>query len=199
MGGDQGLAAEACLRAAEQCLRLYAHAESAEVAARGLAHAAHLPREDRLRLEIALLGRLAVNPRCRGERGREVAAALSRAVPEAREAGLEPDAAVGLHARALIEYSEGRWGAAYETTVEAAVQRRATDPSAAAEHMGSMAKCFIYIEKDVDRAETMIAEAQALAGAQGEEIQQLLAASGMLRHFLGESGPALDRWQRIQG
>ncbi|HET6146205.1 MAG TPA: AAA family ATPase [Polyangia bacterium] len=195
LGGDHALAAEACLRAAGQCLRLYAHAESAEVASRGLVHASHLPREERLRLEIALLGRLAVNPHCRGLRGREVAAALSRAVLEAREAGLEPDAAVGLYARSLIEYSEGRLGAAYETTVEAAVQRRASDPSAAAEHMSSMAKCLIYIEKDVDRAETMIAEAQGLAGAHGQEIQSLLAASGMMRHFLGESGPALDRWR----
>lgn len=195
-GGDHAVAAEACLRAAERCLRLYAHVESAEIASRGLVHAEQLPRAARLPLEIALLGRLAVNPSRRGPRSRSVGAALSRAVHEAREAGLESEAAIGLYARSVIEFDEGRLLAAYETTVEASVQRRAADPTAAAQQMGAMAKCLIYVEKDVARAESMINEGEALAGARRDEIEPLLAASAMLRQYRGETEPARELWRR---
>lgn len=196
LGGDHAVASEACLRAAERCLRLYAHIESAEMASRGLAHAEQLPRAARLHWEIALLGRLAVNPARRGPRSRAIKAALSRAVHEAREAGLESEAAIGLYARSVIEYDEGKLGAAYETTVEAAVQRRAADPTAAAQQMGSMAKCLIYIEKDVARAESMIIEGEVLAGARRDEIEPLVAAAAMLRQYRGETEPARELWQR---
>src|SRR5690606_4241262 len=54
LGGQSELAANACLRAAERCLRLFANDEARAFARRGLRHASVLGDERRVPLEIQL-------------------------------------------------------------------------------------------------------------------------------------------------
>jgi DNA-binding SARP family transcriptional activator len=196
LAGDHDQAAAACLRATAHCLRLFAHAEAAEVVARGLQHAAQLPRERRLTLQLALFGQQVLNPLIRSRRGREVASALSRVIVEARDAGLEADAALGLYARSVIEYNEGQLADAYATTVEAAGSRRNVDPVAAAEHLGNLAKCLLSVEKDAWRAEELVSEALALAGNAADDALQVTWARGMLQDFRGDADGAIAALER---
>src|SRR5262249_22643577 len=84
LGGAAELAMRAAVLAGQRCLRLFANAEAAEVAERGLALAPRLPRAEGLPHEMelyyvrSLAGR--VTP--------EISAALARAIVDAREAGL---------------------------------------------------------------------------------------------------------------
>jgi DNA-binding SARP family transcriptional activator len=199
LGGDDEQAASACVRAAERCLALFAHAEGSEVVGRGLQHAARLSRPARLRLELALLGKQVMNPLARSRRGREIAAELSRAILEASDAGLDADVALGLYARSVIEYHEGHLAAAYQSTVQAAAGRRAVQPIAAAEHVGSLAHCLLILEKDIPRAEELLREAQAAAGAvedgEGDGLHVTFATS-LLRQFTGDTDGALASFAR---
>ncbi len=196
LGGDDELAASACLRSAEHCLRLFAHAEAAEVAARGFNHAQRLSLRKRLRLQISLLGAQARNPLLRGRRGREIHAALTRATAEAVAAGLDEQVRTGLYMRSLIEFDEGNFAAAYRSSLQGAQAARSSDPLTAANQFGALAKCLVIIEKDVPQAAAMIAEAQALAGAQSQEHYELTYAIGVLAHHCGQAARAIECLER---
>jgi hypothetical protein len=196
LGGDDELAASACLRSAEHCLRLFAHAEAAEVAARGLGHAQHLPLRRRLRLQMSLLRAQAMNPLLRGRRGREIHAALTRATAEAVAAGLDEQVRTGLYVRSIIEFDEGNFAAAYRTSLQGAQAARSSDPFTAAAQFGALAKCLVIIEKDVAQAAGMIAEAQSLAGAHGPEPYELTYAIGVLAHHCGQTARAIECLER---
>ena len=55
LGGDRDLAARSSLEAAERALRVFAGAEAGRLASAGLDHAATLPRDARIPLQLALL------------------------------------------------------------------------------------------------------------------------------------------------
>jgi DNA-binding SARP family transcriptional activator len=196
LGGDDELAAAACVRTAERCLRLFAHAEGAEVAARGFGHTLRLPAGSRLPLQISLLRLQAMNPLLRGRRAREIEAALTRATTEALAAGLNAEARTGLYMRSVIEFDEGNFAAAYRTTLQAALAVRGADPVTAAVQIGALAKCLVLIEKDLPQAAAMIDEARGLAGPSGDDQLELVYATGVLAHYRGETERAITSLER---
>jgi DNA-binding SARP family transcriptional activator len=196
LGGDDELAAAACVRTAERCLRLFAHAEGAEVAARGFGHTLRLPAGSRLPLQISLLRLQVMNPLLRGRRAREIEAALTRATTEALAAGLNAEARTGLYMRSVIEFDEGNFAAAYRTTLQAARAVRAADPVTAAAQYGALAKCLVLIEKDLPQAAAMIDQARELAGPSGEDQMELVYAMGVLDHYRGETERAIASLER---
>lgn len=196
LGGDDALAAAACLRTAERCLRLFAHAEAAEVAERGFGHTQRLPVTERLRLQMSLLRAQAMNPLLRGRRGREIEAALTRATTEAIAAGLDEQVRTGLYMRSVIEFDEGNFAAAYRTSLQGAEAARSSDPLTAALQFGALAKCLVLIEKDVPQAAAMIQEAHELAGARGADQLELMYATGVLEHYRGETELAVTCLER---
>jgi hypothetical protein len=196
LGGDDELAAAACVRTAERCLRLFAHAEGAEVAARGFGHTLRLPAASRLPLQISLLRLQAMNPLLRGRRGRDIEAALTRATTEALAAGLNAEARTGLYMRSVIEFDEGNFAAAYRTTLQATQAVRAADPVTAAVQFGALAKCLVLIEKDLPQAAAMIDQARELAGPSGEDQLELVYATGILDHYRGETERAIVTLER---
>jgi DNA-binding SARP family transcriptional activator len=196
LGGDDELAASACVRTAERCLRLFAHAEAAEVAARGFGHTLRLPAPRRLPLQISLLRLQAMNPLLRGRRGREIEGALTRATTEALAAGLNTEARTGLYMRSVIEFDEGNFAAAYRTTLQAAQAVRGADPLTAAVQIGALAKCLVLIEKDLPQAAAMIDQARELAGPSGDDQLELVYATGILAHYRGETERASTSLER---
>src|SRR4029077_58320 len=114
LGGDALLAARSAVTAAQRCLRVYAYAEAAELASRGLQHLHRIERMPRIRLQIALCAVLVESGRtARTTTSRE--AALSRAIVEAQEAGLHSEAAQGFRARALLFYTGEKFDAARDS------------------------------------------------------------------------------------
>jgi DNA-binding SARP family transcriptional activator len=196
LGGDDELAAAACVRTTERCLRLFAHAEAAEVATRGFGHTQRLPAATRLPLQISLLRLQAMNPLLRGRRGREIEAALTRATTEALAAGLNAEARTGLYMRSVIEFDEGNFAAAYRTTLQAARAVRAADPVTAAIQYGALAKCLVLIEKDLPQAAAMIDQAHELAGPSRDDQMELVYATGVLDHYRGETERAMVSLER---
>ncbi|HET9949688.1 MAG TPA: hypothetical protein VFQ22_12250, partial [Longimicrobiales bacterium] len=88
LGGDDEIAARACLAAARRALWTFAPDEAAELARRGITHSENLRPEVRLELRIELLG-LSVYPGMREHRFADLERELTRAIAEARACGVD--------------------------------------------------------------------------------------------------------------
>jgi DNA-binding SARP family transcriptional activator len=211
VGGDDLLAARASLAAGRRCLRLYAQAEAAELAARGLQQVGRLDRQSRARLQIGLYAVLVDS----GHANRNVAtveAGLSRAIVEAQEAGLHAEAADGFRVRSLLHYADQNFAAARESSIRAVDELGAVDPAARGRALADSARCLMLLESDVARARDLIGEARALFGAEADRVTNVAWATGILARYLGDTAaaaPALEiavegfaredaHWERCQ-
>src|SRR5262249_22633447 len=97
LGGAADLAVRAAVVAGARCLRVFANAEAAELAARALELARRLPRLEALPSEIDLMSISAMA----GRWNAELAERLRRAIAEAQEAGLVGAVQRGLNTAGL--------------------------------------------------------------------------------------------------
>ncbi|HVY38071.1 MAG TPA: AAA family ATPase, partial [Polyangia bacterium] len=211
LGGDARLAAQAALAAGQRCLRLYAQAEAAELANRGLQHAAGLERLDRVPLQIGLYGVLVGSGRsARGST--PVEAGLSWAIAEAQELGLHAAAAEGFHVRSVMHYFGSEFEAARASTIRVAEETRNLDPLVRGRALADSARCLMLLESDVARAQALIDEARAALGQRADQVANVAWATGLLARYLGDgavAAPALEaaiggfareeaHWERCQ-
>ncbi|HSS37696.1 MAG TPA: AAA family ATPase, partial [Polyangia bacterium] len=211
LGGDARLAAQAAVAAGQRCLRLYAHAEAAELANRGLQHAARLDRLDRVPLQIGLYGVL-VGSGGAARGSTPIEAGLSRAIVEAQELGLHAAAAEGFHVRSVMHYFGSDFEAAHASTIRVAEETRDLDPVVRGRALADSARCLMLLESDVARAQTLIAEARAALGRKADQVANVAWATGLLARYLGDgavAAPALEaaiggftredaHWERCQ-
>ncbi len=195
IGGDAELCARACLSAGERCLRLYAFDEAAQLAERGLPHAARLTGKPRAALQMALL-RLAVHAaRDRGLRA-ALQRALERAIVEAQASGCHAEVAHGLGTLTQIHFEAGDWASAHTGSIDVERQARAGEPLLAVRSLAHAAQCFALLEREIPHAEALAAEAAALAGQGGAEVTELPCALGLVRGYQGDddaAGALLER------
>lgn len=195
LGGDSELAARACLEAAERSLSMFANDEAARLADIALPHIAKLPRDMRLTLLVTSLHLKVLSGRWI-HRSNEVAEQLSRATVEAQDAGLQAAAARGFHAIAVMQHDRGEFSAATENTLLAADAGRAADPATTVRQLCMTARCLAMLERETDRAEAMLAEAErAGVGAEGTFVHEW--ARGMLAIFHGKNGEGLTRLEAV--
>jgi DNA-binding SARP family transcriptional activator len=195
LGGDHGLAARACLAAAERCLRLFAPGEAFEMAGLGLEHARRLEGARRVRLEIGLL-KLRVLGAPPGRRRSGLEGELQAAIDEAGRLGLQAEASAGLSALSILHQEEGDFARAKEDSLRAAEAGRTADPATSAGQLANTARCLAQIERDVPRARLLAAEAETLAARVGVDLPELSWALGLLRRWDGrsaEAAPLLER------
>ena len=198
LGGDARLAAKAALAAGQRCLRLYAQAEAAELANRGLQHAAHLDRLERVPLQIGLYGVLVGSGRSsRGSMPME--AGLSRAIVEAQELGLHAAAAEGFHVRSVMHYFGSDFEAAHASTIRVAEETRELDPIVRGRALADSARCLMLLESDVARAQTLIAEARAALGQKADQVANVAWATGLLARYLGDGAVAAPAFEAAIG
>jgi DNA-binding SARP family transcriptional activator len=191
LAGDRELAARASVEAGERCLRLFANAEAARIAVAGLAHAASLARQPRLRLSLALWRVKIVSGKWLGEEG-EVDRAVSRLIVEAKDAGLHDEAARGFDLLATLQRETGDFDGARSSSLNAAEAGRAADPVSAAAHLCVSARCLALIEREMDRADQMLHEARALAGERIVESITYNWGLGLLRRYRGDPDGARE-------
>ena len=192
-------------------MRLCAHADAAELANRGLQHAARLERSDRVPLQISLYAVLVDSGRAaRGST--PIEAGLSRAIVEAQELGLHAAAAEGFRVRSFLHYFGRDFEAAHASTIRAAEETRGLDPMARGRALADSARCLLMLESDVVRAQTLIAEARAALAGKADQVANLAWATGLLARYLGDRavaapalGAAIDgftreeaHWERCQ-
>lgn len=223
LAGQHALAARACAAAGARCLRLFANADAAVLAERGLAHLERMSREtvgtpetptgDGPALQLALL-RLkilaAAGPGVR--RLPQVDDELSRAAADAVAAGLYAEAATAFHLLSVLYQEGGDATRAEASTLRAAEASRVADRATEARQLANTARCLAELEGDMARARALVREAEGIAAGLGVEVAELYWASGLVRRWdgdleeaaalveraLGVSRRAQDRWREYK-
>lgn len=128
MGGDRKLAASASLVAAERCLRLFAYAEAAELAQRGIQHCQSLNDCLRVRLHVALL-RVYVIAGVIRDRLSQLEVELHQLIAQASTLHLKDEEAIALEALIALNYDHGNLPGVQEHSLRAVERGRAASPT----------------------------------------------------------------------
>lgn len=190
LGGDAGLAARWSLAAAERCQSVFANAEAIAIAERGLRHAATLPREKGLALEVGLL-KVEVCSGAGTRRRAELEGALMRVATEAQHAGASAEAAEALYALSILHHEGGNFPGAEASILGAAAASRAADARTKVRSLANAGRCLAQIERDMVQANAMLSEAEALARREGLDVSEIEWGLGVVRHFMGEHDAAV--------
>jgi hypothetical protein len=186
LGEERDLAARAYLAAGERALRVFAYADAGRFADAGLEHAATLPPDARIPLQLELLR---VKVLCTGlgaDRG-AVASALGRAVVEAQDAGFHAEAAAGLHALSILQNDVGDAAGAWASTLGAADAARRADSSAHARQLSESARCLALLEREMPRADEMLRDARAILGDDATDAVHFAWGLGLMARFRGDA------------
>jgi DNA-binding SARP family transcriptional activator/tetratricopeptide (TPR) repeat protein len=195
LGGETALAVRAALAAAQRCLRMFAGAEAARLAGVALTQLGAFSRDERLPAQLALLEVL-VYSGTPGKRPEELKGELTRTVMEAQDGGRHDVATKGLNLLSVLQFDGGDLAGAHESTLRAADAAQAVDALGRARQLGASARCLGMLERDMDQAEAMYAEASVLADAVGAELMEVEWGGGVLRAFRGDSERAARSFER---
>lgn len=185
LGGDASLAAEASLVAGRRCLRLFAFAEAAELALRGLSHLPRLERQARIHLQLELYTVLVDS----GQSTRRMAGfedELTRAIVEAQDAGLHADAARGFHLRSKVHFNLENIDGAQQSSLQAVEETHGITTRERIRQLADSARCLMLLERDVPRAQALVEEARALVAPRDAEATNVAWALGLLGRYLGD-------------
>ena len=191
LGGENALAVRASVQAAQQAMRVFAGQEALSVAQQALPLVGALPRSERLRAQLDLLEVCVLADR-RPERLEEVTRDLSQLVLQAESWGLSDVAADALHQISNAHYfQEDEQGALHGSLRGAEVARSNPDPRVRARSLAQAGRCLAQVEREVDKAQKLLAEAGAAAQSARLELVDLPLGLGLLASFRGEFGEAL--------
>lgn len=196
LAGDDRAAAAACVSAGRGCLHLFANAEAYGLAQRGRRYADRLDEPERVERMIELSG-IACAAR-RPEDLEEAAREILQWAERAQDLGSHDHARRGFHVASYLRWEQGRWLEAQRETMRAEVASRAGDETARAGAMAEAARCLLLLERDLDQAESLLAEAGGLCGAIGREHPAVADGMGMLLHFHGALEEAEDEYSRAR-
>ncbi len=195
LGGELHIGIEASVEAGEAALSMFAFDEVAAMAQQGLAHVDGLDPGDRMRLRLRLL-RLYTHPGMADRRPADLEAEITAATERAQRERDFAAARTGLYLQSLLSYQRGDWSSAGELVLASEAALREADPVRAARSLGDTARCLALIERDLDRARAMAAEAHRLAGIAGVELSETLIALGLLHQYDGQLDPAIAMLER---
>jgi len=179
LSGDTGLAARATVSAGRLCLRFFANDDALSVARKGLQLVQALPDAERVKVEIDLREILLA---ARPEEDMDAAASNFEALAEqALNHGAAAHARLGYHMASWVRWTQGKFAAAREQTLQAARAVRGGQDEAQIVGMAETAKCLVLLERDIPRAGMMLGEARELAGRKGFVHPAIAAGLGMIR------------------
>jgi DNA-binding SARP family transcriptional activator/tetratricopeptide (TPR) repeat protein len=191
LGGDFAGAAEAAVRAGERCLRLFAYTEAVGVARRGLQIAEGLGGPLRADVEMRLL-RIVVMSRAPLKERLPLTAGLPEAARRAYQSGQAATATLGAHLLAVLAEETSHYSQAADETIRSAELARGMGRAAAAISIATAARCLLFLQREVPRAQALLAEAQGM----GVESIELALGWGYLHAHEGraaEATPWLER------
>jgi DNA-binding SARP family transcriptional activator len=182
LAGDHAGAAAAAVVAGNRCLRVFAYGEAISVARRGLQMTNDIEHQMQL-LEVIVLARAPLRDRI-GYSGN-----IAAVTELARRNGLAKTAALGPHLLAALYYDADRLSDAACATIESAELSRTADPMTAAVSMATSAQCLLSLERDIDRAESLLTQAQAIGG----DNHELSLGLGLLYAHQGRATDAIPQ------
>ena len=190
---DDEMAAHACKLAGEHALRLFANAEAASFAERGLRHAERLAEGSAgLELRIALLKIRVLGATGPGLRPLPpLAGTIAQATSAAEALGLQIAAATGHYLLSMLHQEAGHVQQAETSTLRAAEAGRAADDMTRARQLANTARCLLELETEIGPSRELIAEASAIAGPVGLELCELYWARGLLERWDGNEDHAV--------
>ncbi|HEX7049729.1 MAG TPA: AAA family ATPase [Longimicrobiales bacterium] len=195
LGGDDELAARACLGATRRALWLFAYDDAAELIARGIRHAEDLPPAVRIELQLELFG-LYVEPAMREHRPADLEDELTRLTAEAQAAGLPAEVHRGLLHVCHLFFHSGDFTGALDRSRRAEQAGRAADPATVVRAIAHNARCLGMIESNMAQAEKLAREAEVLAAGIEEEMQEVPHALGHVHYHAGRLDEAARSFRR---
>jgi len=186
--GEPLIAARAGLAAGEFCLRVFANAQAAERAERGLALVEQLPPgAPRVQLEIGLLRlRVAAAAGAGGRRLPALAERIEAAIAAAEAMGLHAEAASGWEILAFWRQRASDVGATQEATLAAARMTQRADARTRCLQLANTARCLLDIEAEPERGRTLLEAASALAGELDLTVMEVEFARGLVARADGD-------------
>jgi DNA-binding SARP family transcriptional activator/predicted ATPase len=180
LGGDPLLAASSALLAAERCLKLFAYADAATLAQRGLEQSQSLDPQTRIHLQLSLL-RVWILSGVTGDRAIELEAHVHQLMNEASQLGLKDEEAIGLEALGVLYFNQSNFTDVHHHSLRAVEVGRAASPATAARLLAFSGSCLAELGQDMIRAEALLLEAQSLANRVSLEFCDIPSGLGSIQ------------------
>ena len=161
LAGEHEIVARAAVAAAERCLRMFAYDEAARLAETGLPHAEQLAPAARIALRLELLQVRVLSGRWL-DRASDLHRDISRVVLEASNAGMHAEAARGFHHMSILQRESGDLPGAHHSTLRALEVSRDSDERTRGRQLAQTARCLALLQRDLVKAQAMVAEATTL-------------------------------------
>lgn len=195
LGEDAELAARFSLLAAERSLRLFATREAAELAERGMRWLSRLGQDVRARLEIGLL-RVLVQSDVGKRRMQELESAVKCALHVAHVHGCQQEVTRGLVVLAYFHFDRGDFDAACVDSWQISEMANKVQSQDAAYALAHAAQCLAMLERDIEKAESLVAEARSALGPYQTAPFELTLAEGLILQYRGDTAAGLERLAR---
>mgnify|MGYP001793252186 FL=1 len=183
LAGDHDLAAQASNAAALRSLRLFAYEEVIQLVSQGLNHCQFLPSCDRLLKSAHLLRTwvlAGVSPSESATLKQQIETLLS-AMPGFNVAEAE---VIARQALTLLSYQQGDISNVYQQCIKS-LDITLPAPQVQAEALAVAGACLTEIERDMDRAEALLLEAQSLATRMGLSFSDIELGLGSVHRYRG--------------
>ncbi|GAB4371002.1 MAG: AAA family ATPase [Elainellaceae cyanobacterium] len=195
LAGNHELAASTALTAAEQCLKLFAYAEAAEMAQRGIQHCHALDDRTRIRLHLRLLQVLNLAG-VTGDRAAQLEQDVQQLRQEAIRLGLKEEEAIGLEILMLLNVNQSNYADLHEHSLRATEISRVCSPATAAHLLAYSGSCWAEIGREMHRAEALLREAESLAARVEIKPIDLLCGLGCLDSYYAHYAEARIQLQQ---
>ncbi|MBE9066201.1 AAA family ATPase [Leptolyngbya cf. ectocarpi LEGE 11479] len=184
LAGNHALAAKASVTAANRSLQLFAYTDVIQLVNQGLEHCHYLPSCDRILYSAQLL-RTRVLAGVSTSEATTVEAQIQQQLSDLVGLNLAEAEAAARQALAFLKYAQGKLTDVHQHCLDA-VDVLPPTPHLQAESLAANGCCLAEIEKDMDRAETILLEAQSLASPLGESISDIDLGLGCIYRYRGD-------------
>lgn len=195
LGGDHLLAASSALLAAERYLKLFAYAEAAALAQRGIRHCQPLDQRTQIHFQLRLLRIWAITGVI-GDRAVQLEADLHQLVSEASRLGLKDDEAIGFEALWILYFNQSNFTGLQQQSIQAIEVSRAASPATAARLLAFSGTCLAEIGREMVKAEALLLEAQSLAARVGLQLCDINSGLGGVHYHNGRYAEARSLLQQ---
>jgi DNA-binding SARP family transcriptional activator/predicted ATPase len=199
LGGDHALAVSTALVAAKRCLKLFAYAEAAELAQRGIQHCQRFGQrfeaQTRIRSQLQLL-RVMAFAGVTGDRAVELEAEVNLLMNQASHLGLKDEEAIGLEAIGIVYFNQSNFTNTHQHALRAVEISQSVSPATAARLLAYSGSCLAELGHEVVRAEALLLEAQSLAARVGLIINDIFSGLGAVHFHYGRYDEARSLFQQ---
>ncbi|MGB3613639.1 MAG: AAA family ATPase, partial [Elainellaceae cyanobacterium] len=194
IAGNHALAAQAYAAAAARSLRLFAYSDVIQLVEQGLGHCQPLPPRDRLLLSAQLLRSRVIAGVAPADAAtlefqihRLLGDMVGLSIPEAEVTAQE--------ALSYLNYEQGNLAAVHDQVIKA-LETLPLSPRLQAESLATNGSCLAEIERDMDRAEAILLEAQAIADRLGLTLIDVAVGLGSVSRYRGDYDQARHHLQQ---